>query len=125
MRIGRFANTRAVLTGFVALTSLAIIGQTIWAIAQDRRLQLLSEREHGMVAVRLLEEHASHHPGEAAQRLAVVCQATAQLVQAQPVSDQQVHDIIESSLRNSRADGALQFVNLSGQGWASMFDFPA
>lgn len=125
MRIGRLANTRTVLTVFVALTSIAIIGQTIWAIVQDRRLQLNSEREHGLVAVRLLEEHASQHLGGAEQRLAIVAQATSQLMQAEPVSDAQIRKIIENTLRNNRADGALQFVNLAGQGWASMFDFPA
>jgi PAS domain S-box-containing protein len=125
MRTGRLANTRAVLSVFVALTSIAIIGQTIWAISLDRRLQLNSEREHGLVAVRLLEEHASQHLGAAAQRLALVAQAAAQLMQAAPIADQQIYSIIESTLRNSRADGALQFVNPAGYGWASMFDFPA
>lgn len=44
---------------FTILIVVAIIGQTWWSSAQDRRLSLELETSHAMVASRALEEHAS------------------------------------------------------------------
>lgn len=123
--LGRYANTRSILTTFVALTSCVIIGQTWWAIRQDRQLTLAAEQEHGLVAVRLLEEHASEQLKVAAQRLDVVAIGATSIIQDEPLSDTQIRAIIEDSLKNSRSAGALQFVNPGGLRWVSMNDFPA
>ncbi len=123
--LGRFGNTRSVLTIFVALTTVAIIGQTWWAVQQDHALTLASEQAHGLVAVRLLEEHASQQLQGAAQRLDVVAIGVASIIQHAPLNESQIRTIIEDSLKNNRAAGALQYVNLDGQRWASMIDFPA
>ena len=47
------AGSRVVLVLFVAVTAVAILGQTLWAIYQDRALTLAGERENGLVGVRL------------------------------------------------------------------------
>ena len=43
----------------MGVTILALIGQTWWAINQDKQLTLDAQAANGMVAVRILEEHAT------------------------------------------------------------------
>jgi hypothetical protein len=53
------SRTRLALVLFALLTTITIVAQTWWAVAQDRQQTVTSETNNGMVAVRLLEEHAS------------------------------------------------------------------
>ncbi|GAC1422448.1 MAG: hypothetical protein NVSMB6_23950 [Burkholderiaceae bacterium] len=55
----RMQDVRPVFLFFIGLTIAAIIGQTSWAILQDRSLTLEQETAHGMVAVRTIAEHAA------------------------------------------------------------------
>ncbi|MCV2352731.1 PAS domain S-box protein [Paucibacter sp. B2R-40] len=107
------------------LTTAAIVAQTWWAIHQDRQLTLEAERQNGRITARLLEEHAGQHLKVAAARL----DAIAAFVSMAALSDSEVspsiQHIIEEQLKSSRAANAFQFVNLQGQRWASMTDFPA
>ncbi|HZX27979.1 MAG TPA: PAS domain S-box protein, partial [Telluria sp.] len=118
-------RTRALLAWFVALTSLAILAQTGWAVFQDRRLTVESVRNNALVAARLLEEHANQQLDAAARRLELVASRTAIASDGAEPIEHQIRAIIESSLTNSRSEGALQYVDRNGQRWASMFDFPA
>jgi flagellar basal body-associated protein FliL len=52
-------RTRTTLLLFAIVTTIAIAAQTWWAIAQDKQQTLASETANGLVAVRLLEEHAT------------------------------------------------------------------
>ena len=54
---------------FVVLIILMVSGQTWWAVKQDKQLTLDSEVSNGMVAVRLLEEHATQTLQEAVNTL--------------------------------------------------------
>ena len=123
--VGRFRTARSMLSLFVGVTTLAIVLQTWWTVDQDKRQTLESERENGLVAVRLLEEHANQQLEAAALRLEVIANGSAAISQDAPLEDAQVRNLIEDSLKNSRSAGALQFVNLRGLRWASMIDFPA
>jgi hypothetical protein len=59
---------------FAVVATCAIFGQTWWAIAQDKR-KPDSETTNGLVAVRLLEEHASQTLQEAVHTLDRVARA--------------------------------------------------
>ena len=52
-------KTGSFLPFFVFLTLAAILVQTWVSIVEDRTLTLASEHQNGLVAVRLLEEHAT------------------------------------------------------------------
>jgi len=118
-------GTRAVLVSFVGLTSFAIIGQTFWAVDQDRRLTLASEKTNGLVAVRLLEEHAKQQLTVAAHRLDTVNVGILAAAKTKLIDDVLIHQVVEETLKNSRSAGALQFVNIKGDRWASTIDFPS
>ena len=121
----RLVKPRAVLLFFVVLTSLAILLQTGWVIYDDRRVTLASETENGLVAVRLLEEHAQQQLTAASLRLDTVANGVLALNQNTATDEQAVHEVIEETLKNSRAAGALQFVNIKGDRWTSTLDFPS
>jgi len=126
------------LTIFAALSTLAVIAQTVWSVQQDRQLTLEAERQNGLTTVRLLEEHAGQHLSEVASRLETIAGQVAALPPLTPAqpgtgtgtgdderSQARIRTLIEDHLNNSRAAGALQFVDLRGRAWASMLDYPA
>ena len=119
------SSTRVILSVFAAVTAVVVGGQTWWGIEQDRRTTLDSERDNGLLAARLLVEHAGQHIEAGAERLEQVASACAALNQQAPVGDEQVKARIEEILTTIRSAGALQFVNTRGQRWASISDFPA
>ena len=69
------SRTRLALLLFVVATSSTIAIQTWWAVAQDKRQTLTSETTNGLVAVRLLEEHASQTLQDAVHTLDRVARA--------------------------------------------------
>ncbi|MFZ6871649.1 ATP-binding protein [Undibacterium sp. Di27W] len=125
MRWRQLGNPRTVLLFFVGLTSIAILLQTAWAIFEDRRITLASERENGLVAVRLLEEHAQQQLATASIRLDTVANGVQAISQEKASDDAAIHDVIEETLKNSRSAGALQFANRQGERWVSTMDFPS
>jgi signal transduction histidine kinase len=120
----RFENTRAILIFFVGLTSFAIISQTGWTIIQDHDLTLISEQENGLIAARLLEEHAQQQLKVAADGLDLIAARIQEVEQRQALDDNAIHDVIEGAIKNSLTVGAQQFVNPAGVQWVSTFDFP-
>ena len=124
-RVLHWAGPRATLTAFALVTAAVIGGQTWLGIVQDRRATLAAERDNGLLAARLLVEHAGQQMTAGAERLAQVADACATLGENGAAGDAQVKALIEEILNSSRSAGALQFVNRDGKRWASMSDFPA
>jgi hypothetical protein len=120
---GTLSRTRLALLLFAVVTTCAIFGQTWWAIEQDKRQTLTSETTNGLVAVRLLEEHASQTLQEAVHTLDRV----ARVVQASggardPGAIQKI--VATHDIGHSRHLKALQYVSPQGTSWISSPDFP-
>jgi PAS domain S-box-containing protein len=124
-RPSRRFGAATILSLFAGLTTVAVLAHTWWTISQDRRLTLASEHANGVVAVRLLEEHAKQQLEAAALRMDAIAIGCANLGNGVPASDERIRELITTGLRNTRGAGALQFVNVRGERWASMIDFPA
>lgn len=124
-----------ILSIFVGLTTAAIVAQTVWAIRQDRELTLAAEAANGRTTARLLEEHASQQLAVAAARLDAIAVLVAGLdsspgadvdaAESLARTEARIRGLVEDQLSTSRSAGALQYVNLQGQRWASPVDFPA
>lgn len=116
-----------VLLLFVGLTIAAIIGQTWWAIAQDRKLALASQKDNGLIAVRLLEEHARQTLQDAERKLDVVANAVraSDAFSNEKLSGPEVLTVIARGLHDNRYLAALQFTNVAGESWVSSLDYPA
>ncbi|WP_338846699.1 ATP-binding protein [Massilia sp. W12] len=110
---------------FFCLTLAAIVLQTWWAIAQDRKLTLETERGNGLVAVRLLQEHATQTLQEAERKLL----SLAQMAQQAPPGASQDEDFLRrlahKRLLDHGAIKALQFIDRQGQAWVTSLDYPA
>ena len=117
-------RTRMALLLFAAITTITITGQTWWAVNQDRQQTLASETTNSLIAVRLLEEHASQTLRDAVYTLDRVARA----VQDSPKSNDA--DFIRSTVTrydigHSRHLKALQYVNPKGLSWISSPDYPS
>lgn len=116
-------RTRMALLLFAVLSTVTIAGQTWWAVDQDRQQTLASETTNSLIAVRLLEEHASQTLRDAAHTLDRVARA----VQTSPKSNDS--DFIRSTVAqydigHSRHLKALQYVSPEGLSWISSPDYP-
>lgn len=109
----------------VAVTILAILGQTWWAIEQDKQLTLASEYDHGRVAVRLLEEHAQLTLRDANRNLDAVVRAIHSAGPADKVTDATIRAVLSKSQPFTKVLKSLQFVNPSGVAYVSSIDYPA
>lgn len=117
------SRTRLALLLFAVLTSITIAAQTWWTIAQDRQQTLASETTNGLVAVRLLEEHASQTLQDAVHTLDRVARA----VQAADVGSDAnaIRRIVAThDIGHSRHLKALQYVTPQGMSWISSPDYP-
>ncbi|QDL55069.1 ATP-binding protein [Rhodoferax aquaticus] len=109
----------------VVATVLAILSQTWWAIAQDKQLTLASEKEHGQVAVRLLEEHAQLTLREASRNLDGVVKSIQAAQTRGQVSDATIRGVLTKAQSFTKVLKSLQFVNPRGQAYVSSIDYPA
>ena len=117
------SRTRWALLLFAMLATLAIVGQTWWAIAQDKQQTLASETTNGLVAVRLLEEHASQTLQDAVHTLDGVARAVRLSAQADdPTSIRTL--VATHDISHSRHLKALQYVSPHGISWISSPDYP-
>ena len=124
--IGVLARTRAALLLFVVLTSLAIIGQTWWAIDQDKKQTITSETTNGLVATRLLEEHASQTLQDAVHTLDQVARLVRSGTKSKPGDQQRIRAIVAGyDLSHGRHLKALQYVGLDGMSWITSPDYPS
>ena len=120
------ARTRAALLLFVAVTSLAIIGQTWWAVAQDKMQTIASETTNGLVATRLLEEHASQTLQDAVHTLDQVARAVRSSTKGAPSDQRRIRETVAAyDLSHGRHLKALQYVGLDGMSWISSPDYPS
>ncbi len=116
------SRTRLTLLLFATITTIAIAAQTWWAVAQDKQQTLASEATNGLVAVRLLEEHASQTLQDAVHTLERVARA----VRANARSDEpeQIRKIVAAyDLGHTRHLKALQYVTPQGTSWISSADY--
>lgn len=117
------ARTHLALLLFALATTLTIAGQTWWAIAQDKQQTLASETNNGLVAVRLLEEHASQTLQDAVHTLDRVARAVRASDQYE--SPGLIRGIVAShDIGHSRHLKALQYVTPQGLSWISSPDYP-
>ncbi len=117
------SKARIVLLACVTITISIIILQTGWAIWQDRMLTIKSEHANGMVAVRLLQEHATQTLQDAERKLESVSMALKDTRLGQ--NESQIQSLINQHLSDNLALKALQFTNLAGQSWITSPDYPA
>nr|WP_315490740.1 ATP-binding protein [uncultured Rhodoferax sp.] len=117
------SRTHLALLLFALATTLTIAGQTWWAIVQDKQQTLASETNNGLVAVRLMEEHANQTLQDAVHTLDRVARA----VQASDhhESPAVIRGIVAShDIGHSRHLKALQYVSPQGSSWISSPDYP-
>ncbi|MFZ6742727.1 ATP-binding protein [Undibacterium sp. JH2W] len=103
----------------------AIILQTWWAISQDRGITFKSEYENGLVAVRLLEEHATQTLSEADSNLSTVINAIQSISREKELNDDIIRELITKAQPFNKVLKALQYVNTSGKAFVSTVDYPA
>jgi PAS domain S-box-containing protein len=117
------SRTRTALLMFAVLTTVAILGQTWWAVAQDKQQTMASESTNGLISVRLLEEHASQTLQDAVHTLDRVARA----VQADPKGDDPtaIRSLVATyDISHGRHLKALQYVTPQGLSWISSPDYP-
>ncbi|MBY0574880.1 MAG: PAS domain S-box protein [Undibacterium sp.] len=110
---------------FVCATVAGIVAQSWWAIKQDREVTLASEYEHGLIVVRLLEEHATQTVLEAERNFDNVVSTIFAAEKEAPLSDTVIRNILTKAQPFNRVMKALQFVNPKGEAWVSSIDYPA
>ncbi|MBC3906446.1 ATP-binding protein [Undibacterium umbellatum] len=103
----------------------AIILQTWWAISQDRNITFRSEHENGLVAVRLLEEHATQTLNEADGNLSTVINAIQSISRERELNDDIIRELITKAQPFNKILKALQYVNVAGKAFVSTIDYPA
>ena len=118
------ARTHLALLLFALATTLTIASQTWWAIAQDKQQTLASETNNGLLAVRLLEEHASQTFQDAVHTLDRVARA---VQSSDPFkSPLLIREIVAShDIGHSRHLKALRYVSPQGTSWISSPDYPS
>ncbi len=113
------------LLAFAGLITTGIVIQSWWAIEQDRKLTIDSEYQHGLIAVRLLEEHATQTLRDAERNLDTVVNAILNEGKKAPIDDSLIRQVLTKAQPFNRVLKALQFVNPEGQAWVSSIDYPA
>jgi len=118
-------NARAVLLLFVCMTIIALIAQTWWAIAQDRRLTVDAEKRNSLTTVRGLEEQASRILFEASHATQDAAQAIAALPSAAFSNPNAIHQILARQMHHLQPITALWVTDLKGMIRVHSSRFPA
>ena len=117
------SRTRVALLLLALLTTITIAGQTWWAVQQDRQQTLASETTNSLIAVRLLEEHASQTLRDAVHTLDRVASAVKASSKADDASV--IRSIVaQHDIGHSRHLKALQYVSPGGLSWITSSDYP-
>ena len=119
--IHRF-DTSKILGGFFVVIVVAILAQLWWSVEQDKLQTLAAESVNGLVASRILEEHAAQTLQDGVQKLDNVAQAIIALKKNDAAIPQILKDY---DLQDNRFIKALQYVDLSGVSWVTSPDYPA
>ncbi len=118
-------NAGPILLFLFCLSIAAIIAQTWWAIDQDKQLTLDSERENGLVAVRLLQEHASQTLQEAERKILSVVQSVQSNSSHYSQDEEKLHHFVRDKVLDDGAVKSLQFINREGIAWVTSRDYAA
>lgn len=121
----RSADAGPVLAFFIALTIAAVAGQTWWVIAQDKELTLASEKANGLVAVRILEEHATQTLHDAERRIDAVANAIRDASHNGFDDAIAIREVVSQGVQDYPFMKSVQFVNLAGQSWITSRDYPS
>jgi PAS domain S-box-containing protein len=111
----QIVNTSRVLLFFVFLTFGAIIVQTWLSIIEDETLTLATERENGLVAVRLLEEHATQTLRDAERNLNDVLSVIDEAGKKGELDDALVSKLIAQEKLSGRFSTTLEFIGSNGK----------
>jgi PAS domain S-box-containing protein len=115
-------DTSKILVGFFAVIVVIILAQFWWSVEQDKQQTLAAERVNGLVASRILEEHAAQTLQDGVQKLDNVALAIVAMKQ----NDASIPQILKNyDLQDSRFIKALQYVDLGGVSWVFSPDYPA
>ena len=118
-------NSRSLVLAALGLVLAAIAAQTWWSVQQDYRQTLSAETTNGLVAVRLLEEHAGQTLQDAAYALDQVSRKVLRQSEREHLSPEHIRKIVaEYDLSQSRHLKALQYVSPDGESWISSPDYP-
>lgn len=124
-KLTQLNNSTTYLLAFALLTLGTVVAQTWYAAYEDRQQTLQAERQHGLVAVRLLEENASQTLQDAAHRIDGVIDRLAQEDLSTGVTRAALNRAAQGSERDAKTLPALQFVAPSGQSWVTSLDYAA
>jgi signal transduction histidine kinase len=110
---------------FSGVTIMAIITQCSWAIWQDQKLTVSSEYQNGLIAARLLDEHATQTIREAENSLRTVVHEIRQAGMSTLITDQIIREILTKAQPFNQVMKALQFVTPRREAWVNTIDYPA
>lgn len=117
----RRMNADYILLGFFCLIILVVLAQFWWNVSQDKQQTLASERANGLVAARILEEHAAQTMQDGVQMLDTVANAMA----SKTLDDGGIREVLQTyAQQDSRFIKALQYIDLSGNSYISSVDYP-
>lgn len=117
-------NTARIILIFVLLTFVAIVGQTWITSAQDRRETIASEQKNSLVAIRLLEEHATQTLEDANRNLDGVIDSLLTAAPGGGLNEALVRSVIKES-NDNRYLQALQFITPDGHAFVTSNKYPA
>ena len=123
LKRSQFGGFIFLLLAFAIVAGIVI--QVWWAIQQDRRTTLESEYQNGLVAVRLLEEHATQIIKEGERNLDTVVHAILLTGKEKPIDDNLIRAVLTKAQPFNKVLKALQFVNTKGEASVSSIDYPA
>ncbi len=106
----RVISTSRVLLFFVFLTFGAIIAQTWLSIMEDKALTLATERENSLVAVRLLEEHASQTLHDAERNLNNFADLVLAADTERDIDEVAVSQLVADEKLNGRLPSVVEFI---------------
>ena len=121
----RLRDARPIFLFCILLTVAAIVGQTWWAIAQDRALTLEQETTNGVAAVRTIEEHAARTLEDAERAVGAVIdtiRASTTDVVADEVS---LRDILIRQRQETIYLQSLRFIDANGLSAVTTFSYPS
>lgn len=118
-------NSRSLVLAALGLVLAAIAAQTWWSVQQDYRQTMSAETTNGLVAVRLLEEHAGQTLQDAVFALDQIGRKVLRQSERERISPEQIRKVVaEVDLSQSRHLKALQYVSPDGESWISSPDYP-
>jgi diguanylate cyclase (GGDEF)-like protein/PAS domain S-box-containing protein len=124
-RSSRLRDARPIFMFCILLTAAAIVGQTWWAIAQDRALTLEQETTNGVAAVRTIEEHAARTLEDAERAVGAVID-TIRASSTDVISDEiGLRDILIRQRQETVHLQSLRFIDPHGMSAVTTFAYPS